>query len=76
MSDWQWRLCMSWSAPQVPPPERRQVQLRLYMAAGIKRQAAAWQAAAAKLKKSLILWPPQELCDYAHFKSRGPILKS
>ena len=47
--DWQWRLCMSWSAAQVPPPERRQVQLGLYMA-GIKRQAATWQAAAGKLK--------------------------
>ena len=49
VSDWQWRLCMSWSAPQVPPPERRQVQLGLYMA-GIKRQAATWQAAVGKLK--------------------------
>ena len=36
VSDWQWRLCMSWSAPQVPPPERRQVQLGLYMAAALK----------------------------------------
>ena len=44
------RLCISWSAAQVPPPDRRQVQLRLYMAAGIKRQAATWQAAAGKLK--------------------------
>ena len=50
VSDWQWRLCfISWSAAQVPPPERRQVQLGLYMA-GIKRQAATWQAAAGKLK--------------------------
>ena len=50
VSDWQWRLCISLTAAQVPPPERRQVQLGLYMAAGIKRQAATWQAAAGKLK--------------------------